>query len=249
MFVLTQHGVAMSPNQNSIPTEEEPPMANDTQPPATSQQPDEQRPPDFLRALHDDLGSAVAHLGTIRDELAGFMVSDSAGEFPSGLGPAPQGERLRLATHYEATAGVYRRRAERADRTPEQRVEELQRAEWYEKRAAIFRTGEEMPAAYRTPRESCAKVDELRKAICLVAGVFADLTIPEVVNFQNYLQDDTGARLEHVMTADQIKPTLEIFAVHLGTLLHLLGGHPGQPGAPIHLWAYEVPLAESNGVT
>ena len=125
----------------------------------------------------------------------------------------------------------------------EQRVEELQRAEWYEKRAAIFRTGEEMPAAYRTPRESCAKVDELRKAICLVAGVFADLTIPEVVNFQHYLQDDTGARLEHLMTADQIKPTLEIFAVHLGTLLHLLGG---QPGEPIHLWAYEVPLAESS---
>lgn len=224
-------------------------MANDTQTPAPSEQPAQKNPADFLKNMHDDLASTVAHLGTIRDELAGFMVNDSVGEFPVGTCPVPQAERLRLATHYAATAGVYRRRAERADRTPEQRAEELQRAEWYEKRAAVFRTGEEMPAAYRTPRESCAKVDELRKAICVVAGVFADLTLTEVVNFQNYLQDDTGAGLEHVMPADQIKPTLEIFAMHLGTLLHLLGGHPGQPGEPIHLWAYEVPIAESKDGT
>jgi hypothetical protein len=223
--------------------------ANDTQPSAPSEQPAEHSPASFLKAMHDDLASAVAHLGTIRDELAGFVANDGTGEFRFGIAAVPQVERLRLSTHYEATAGVYRRRAERADRSPEQRVEELQRAEWYERRAAVFRAGEEMPAAYRTPRESCAKVDELRKAVCVVAGIFADLTIPEVVSFQRYLQDDTGARLEHVMTADQIKPTLEIFAVHLGTLLHLLGGHPGQPGEPIHLWAFEVPLAESNDAT
>jgi hypothetical protein len=223
--------------------------ANDAHPTAASQQPAEQSPAEFLKAMHDDLASTVAHLGTIRDELAGFMAHDGASESRFGIGAVPQAERLRLATHYEATAGVYRRRAERADRTPEQRAEELKRAEWYERRAAVFRAGDEMPAAYRTPRESCAKVDELRKAICVVAGAFADLTIPEVVSFQQYLQDDTGARLEHVMTADQIKPTLEIFAVHLGTLLHLLGGHPGQPGEPIHLWAFDVPLAESNDAT
>jgi hypothetical protein len=223
--------------------------ANHTQPTAPSEQPAEQSTADFLKAIHHELASTVAHLGTIRDELAGFVANDGTGEFPLGIGAVPQAERLRLAAHYEATAGVYRRRAERADRTPDQRAEELRRAEWYERRAAVFRAGEEMPAAYRTPRESCAKVDELRKALCVVAGVFADLTIPEVVSFQHYLQDDTGARLEHVMTADQIKPTLEIFAVHLGTMLHLLGGHPGQPGEPIHLWPFEVPLAESNDAT
>lgn len=221
-------------------------MVNDTQPPAPSEQPVEQSPDDFLKTVHASLETTVSQLGTIRDELAGFIANDGAGEFPFGTGAVPQAERLRLAAHYDATAGVYRRRAERADRTPEQRAEALQRAEWYETRAAVFHAGEEMPAAYRTPRESCAKIDELRKAICVVAGVFADLTITEVVNFQHYLRDINGVRLEHVMSADQIKPTLEIFAVHLGTILHLLGGHPGQPGDPIHLWAYEVPLAEPN---
>src|SRR5215472_7486044 len=96
----------------------------------------------------EELEAAQAHLEIAMQNLQTYLGGDGA----------PDDANLRLAEEYVASAGVLRRRAQRPDRSPEQVTEELQRADWLEKRASVFRAEGRMPAELRTPSETLALV-------------------------------------------------------------------------------------------
>jgi hypothetical protein len=174
---------------------------------------------------------------SIETDLAGTTIDESI---------QTEAVRFRLAADYESTAGALRRRAERPDRSAEQRAQELQRAEWYQLRAIAFRTGKPLPPNLRTPRESCAIVDDLRKACCAVAGLLTKVTIAEVAAFQHYLVDDQGQAVASTFELElPMKPDFVRLSAELGRWLNALGVRPpaGSDGDGFDVWTYDVPLS------
>jgi hypothetical protein len=142
-------------------------------------------------------------------------------------------EEHRLATEYELTAALYRRRAARR---PEDADRFAAKAEWFERRAQFKRAGAPMPRELRTPSESVAVVDGLRRALASAVEIASDLTVRDLRLFRACLLDH---RSEGVGEGD-----LEAL---LGAATKLLGrlGATRQIGDAFELGAYSVPLVES----
>jgi hypothetical protein len=160
-------------------------------------------------------------------------------EFDASAG-GDQTPNHRLADEYDASAGVLRRRAARPDRSAEQADEELRRAQWYERRAAVMRAGGRMPADLRTPQESLALVHELRVGVLALANVLAELSVPDVVAFTAALRHEGGATTPSA-TTENATIVLNAFAEHVGNVLSMLGGRQKSPEAPIVLLPYDPP--------
>ena len=179
-------------------------------------------------------------LDAIREHLdtASELFDDYVAGADHGGGP-----NIRLASEYDASAGVMRRRAARPDRSAEQAADDLRRAEWYERRAAVMRVGGRMPADLRTPQESLALVHELREALLGLASMMVELSVPDVVAFTGALVDEGGANVAPV-TPESATTALGVFVDQISNVLGMLGGRQRAPDDPIVLLPYGMPTYE-----
>jgi hypothetical protein len=139
-----------------------------------------------------------------------------------------------LATEYERTAALYRRRAARR---PEEAERLTKRAEWFERRAQVKRTGGPMPRELRTPAETLARVDEFRQALAATLAMASDFEANDVRCFVRCLADRAPRALGEV--------DLHAFLDLATRLLSYLGGLRG-PDGDFELRSYQVPLVEDG---
>ncbi|MGO9833533.1 MAG: hypothetical protein ACLP1X_04895 [Polyangiaceae bacterium] len=78
--------------------------------------------------------------------------------------PADHPDPRNLPSWYRDRARKLRLHADRAA-DPEHRLQNMQRAEWYEARATIIESGDWMPRSLRTPLEDVRSVDMARMGI------------------------------------------------------------------------------------
>ena len=154
--------------------------------------------------------------------------------------PTQTTARLRFAEEYEASAAVLRRRARGTNRSPEQVAEELRRADWLEKRATVLRAGGRMPAELRTPTETFARIDELRRAVLRVTTELAEFSFEDIVAFTRLLTDDAGEE-RTTISAGSTTASLVEFATQLNAIVRLLGGRQRTKREPVTFLRYEVP--------
>jgi hypothetical protein len=99
-------------------------------------------------------------------------------------------ERAKHAKAYEASAGILRRRALKAD--GDERAEHERRAAYYEGRALAMRSGQPVPRELRTPRERLDAVGRVRDALVEVLDAIADVDGPDFDFFEGSLLDERG---------------------------------------------------------
>ena len=134
--------------------------------------------------------ACAAALRLADDHLRALLASPPAAPAAASNGAAkPEDEAKKkaedarkdaLAKQYRGSACVLRRRAARADRTEEQKAEELARADYFERRALVMEERGFMPRELRTPRESIVGVDYFRRALASLQNSLFDLEAPEV---------------------------------------------------------------------
>jgi hypothetical protein len=140
----------------------------------------------------------------------------------------------RLATEYERTAALYRRRAARR---PEDAADLAKRAEWFERRALVKRSGEAMPRELRTPAETLAVVDEFRQTLAVALAIAGELDAADLAAFGRCLSDP-GPR--EIGESD--------FGGFLGLAMRVVAAIGGVRRADntFEVTAYNVPLTEGS---
>lgn len=124
---------------------------------------------------YDEVTSALGALTRHAERLAQMARVGSA----AGLQVDP--EALRLASHYRAEAAKLRRRLlrRREDLTPEHADQLERRAARLERRAEAKETGARMPRDVRTPAETLARIDELRRELARLLDEASEELAPE----------------------------------------------------------------------
>lgn len=93
-------------------------------------------------------------------------------------------DRERHAAAYESTAGILRRRADKAEGAD--KADLARRADWYEQRAHVMRSGAIMPFSLRTPFERLSIVADVReqlvKLMRFIATQVEARDVPEFVH-------------------------------------------------------------------
>jgi hypothetical protein len=102
-----------------------------------------------------------------------------------GVSERPTVEDLEHADHYDAEAAKLRRRKANPRLGAGEDGEELERrAKLFEARAAAKRSGRPMPRELRTPAETLARVDELRRKLAAILDEASGELAPE--DFENF---------------------------------------------------------------
>lgn len=190
---------------------------------------------------HRALEHATALQQTALEQLAAARAELFEAPLLGGRQELPNEEH---ADSYQATAAMLRRRAK--TQPAAHQAESLARAEWFEKRAAIKRTGGVMPRELRTPGERLGFVDGLRRALLLVLEATEQLELDDVAIFVRRLVDDADHPLhgnQTMQAAALARSTVAELGALLEPLLEQLGlGHTEDGAAGF--WPAPQPLVE-----
>jgi hypothetical protein len=190
---------------------------------------------------HRALEQATALQQTALEQLAAARAELFEAPLLGGRQELPNEEH---AASYQATAAMLRRRAKMQPAAHQ--AESIARAEWFEKRAAIKRTGGVMPRDLRTPGERLGFVDGLRRALLLVLEATEQLELEDVSTFVRRLVDDDDHPLHGEQTLAAAALARDSVAELAGILLPLLeqlGLGYTEEGAP-GFWPAPQPLVE-----
>jgi len=152
--------------------------------------------------------------------------------------------RREHAAAYEQTAGIYRRRAEKAE--GDDRVELERRASYYEARARVKREGALMPRELRTPGERLESVDRVRQALLRLLALIGDVDGEDLEAFEAAIVDPKQELPPRAgSAADQflfLKSIVQGVLIRMGCMFDETGR-----GVRVLEWALEV--VEGQGVT
>jgi hypothetical protein len=152
--------------------------------------------------------------------------------------------RREHAAAYEQTAGVYRRRAEKA--AGDDRAELERRAAYYEARARVKREGALMPRELRTPGERLESVDRVRQALLRLLALIGDVDGEDLEAFEAAIVDPKQELPPRAgSAADQflfLKSIVQGVLVRMGCMFD-----ESARGVRVLRWALEV--VEGQGVS